>query len=106
MKKNIKSYSTTISTNDLYEGEPLKAKILRMLENNEPITEVLHAEYTDKKFGVLPGFDIRTDRFEVAREAADKMYQAAEANEIAKNGKESVDNVETPEDESGKKDQN
>ena len=39
--------------------------------------------YTEKKDGVQPEFDIRTDRFEVAIEAMDKINQSA-ANQIAK----------------------
>ena len=40
--------------------------------------------YTEKKDGVQPEFDIRTDRFEVAIDAVDKINQAA-ANQVAKN---------------------
>lgn len=39
--------------------------------------------YTEKKDGVQPEFDIRTDRFEVAIDAMDKINQSM-ANQIAK----------------------
>ena len=40
--------------------------------------------YTEKKDGVRPEYDIRTDRFEVAIDAMDKIRQS-EASQIAKN---------------------
>ena len=40
--------------------------------------------YTEKKDGVQPEFDIRTDRFEIAIDAIDKINQST-ANQIAKN---------------------
>ena len=39
---------------------------------------------TEKKDGVQPEYDIRTDRFEVAIDALDKINQSI-ANQIAKN---------------------
>lgn len=39
--------------------------------------------YTEKKDGVQPEFDIRTDRFEVAIDAIDKINQSV-AEQIAK----------------------
>ena len=52
--------------------------------------------YTEKKDGVQPEFDIRTDRFEVAIDAMDKINQST-ANQIAKSkGKtEAVKDFET-----------
>lgn len=54
--------------------------------------------YTEKKDGVLPEYDIRTDRFEVALDAMDKINQSA-AGQIAKNKgeTEAVKNFETGE---------
>ena len=40
--------------------------------------------YTEKKDGVQPEFDIRTDRFEVVIDAIDKINRST-ANQIAKN---------------------
>ena len=39
--------------------------------------------YTEKKDGVQPEFDIRTDRFEVAIDAIDKINQSV-ANQVVK----------------------
>lgn len=47
-----------------------------MLANKEPINEEVETAFTNKKDGVLPAYDIRTDRWEIAQEAAGKMYEA------------------------------
>jgi hypothetical protein len=53
----------------------------------KPITwrmEYFQQSTRKKKDGVQPEFDIRTDRFEVAIDAIDKINQST-ANQIAKN---------------------
>ena len=47
-----------------------------MTENKEPITDEVETVFTNKKDGVTPAFDIRTDRWEVAQEAMGKVYQS------------------------------
>lgn len=69
---------------DVYECESLTEKLRRMTENKEPIKAEVERIYTEKKDGVLPAYDIRTDRFEVAREAIEKMTNAAEASKALK----------------------
>lgn len=68
-----------------YEAEPLEIKLRKILETNEPIEEISPEIYTDKKDGVLPQYDIRTDRFEIAMEAMNKISQA-ELADTAKSG--------------------
>lgn len=74
---------TILHINTTYEAETLTEKLRRLTEQKEPIKEEVEIVYTNKKDGVLPGYDIRTDRFEVARIAKEKIGQA-EASEIAK----------------------
>lgn len=57
----------------LEEGESLMKKLRKMLEKGEAPDETLPIIYTDKGEGVLPGYDIRTDRYEVLREATEKL---------------------------------
>lgn len=59
-----------------YQGESIEGKIARIVENKEPITDGAPIIYTEKKDGVLPQFDIRTDRWDIALEAMDKVNQA------------------------------
>ena len=46
---------------ELQEGETMEQKVAKLVENNEPITDGAPIIYTEKKDGVLPQYDIRTD---------------------------------------------
>lgn len=83
MRKPTYTINRTLFVNETYEAEPLEVKMRRILETNEPIDESLPEIYTDKKDGVLPAYDIRTDRFEIARVAMEKIG-SAQASEMAK----------------------
>lgn len=63
-----------------FEGESIEKKVTKLIENNEPITDGAPIIYTEKKEGVLPQFDIRTDKWEIAQSAMD----LANASKIAK----------------------
>lgn len=68
-----------------YQAEPREVKLRKIIngESNNMEDGVFPTIYTEKKDGVQPEFDIRTDRFEVAIDAIDKINQSA-ANQIAK----------------------
>jgi len=83
----IPNYSTTlIKCNRTKEGETIEQKVKRLVENKEPIKDGSPIIYTDRAEGVNPAFNIRTDRFELATEAMDKVYRSkkAQRDEIAK----------------------
>ena len=69
-----------------YQAEPREVKLRKIIngEANNMEDGVFPTIYTEKKEGVQPEFDIRTDRFEVAIDAIDKINQAV-ANQVAKN---------------------
>lgn len=69
-----------------YQADPREVKLRKIVsgEANNMEDGVFPTIYTEKKDGVQPEFDIRTDRFEVAIDAIDKINQSA-ANQIAKN---------------------
>ena len=69
-----------------YQAEPREVKLRKIIngEANNVEDGVFPTIYTEKKDGVQPEFDIRTDRFEVAIDAIDKINQST-ANQIAKN---------------------
>lgn len=73
--------NSTMTNVELYEGETIETKVRRIVLNKEPITDGAPIIYTEKKDGVLPQYDIRTDRFEIALEAQDLIV----ANQSAKN---------------------
>lgn len=68
-----KSPKTSISRNESVEGETIEQKIKRALNNGEGISDHAQVIYTERKEGVLPEYNIRTDRWEIAAEAADKI---------------------------------
>lgn len=66
-----------IKTNYEYqEGESIENKVRRITENNEPITDGAPIIYTNRDDGVLPAYNIRTDRWEIAQAAMDAVNQA------------------------------
>lgn len=69
-----------------YQAEPREVKLRKIIngEANNMEDGVFPTIYTEKKDGVQPEFDIRTDRFEVAIDALDKISQSI-ADQIAKN---------------------
>jgi hypothetical protein len=73
MYKVIKQHSTTIVQNDSTEGETIEQKIERIVNNGEPIKDGSPTYYTEREDGVLPEYNPRTDRFEVAIDAMDKV---------------------------------
>lgn len=89
----MKSYKQNkIPTNRVFinkskEGETLETKIERMVNNKEPLNSEAPLIYTERKDGVQPAYDIRTDRFEVAIDATTaiaKSYKARREERQAK----------------------
>lgn len=76
MIKHIITEETSIKVNNSVEGETIETKIDRIVTNKEPITDGAPIIYTERKDGIIPAYDIRTDRFEVAIEAMDKVVKS------------------------------
>ena len=82
-KQNARVKSTLTSV-EVTEGEPIELKIERVVSNKEPITDGAPAIYTERKEGVISAYNIRTDRFEIAAEAMDKVSGSIQAKRDAK----------------------
>jgi hypothetical protein len=80
MYKYPKYPTTCIETPERLEGETLETKIERIISNNEPITDGAPIIHTERKDGVVSAYNIRTDRWEIATDAMDKVS----ANILAK----------------------
>ena len=78
--KRTRYLNTYMGEVESFEGETIERKVAKLLENNEPITDGAPIIYTEKKDGVLPQYDIRTDKWEIAQSAMD----LANASKIAK----------------------
>lgn len=85
--KTGKNRNGCIDNPDLtYEAEPREVKLRKIISGEASNMEdgVFPTIYTEKRDGVRPEYDIRTDRFEVAIDAIDKINQST-AGQIAKN---------------------
>lgn len=76
-------WKTPISVNMTEVGETIEEKLRKILQNKEKIGQEFQLIYTNRKDGVLPEYNIRTDRFEVAQEARSKLNKY-ERDQIAK----------------------
>lgn len=88
-----------ITKNDSYEAEPLEVKLRRATEEKKPIESVAPMIYTEKSKGVIPEYDIRTDRFELAQEAMSKLNRV-KFGDMAKN--EAIPGAENVPEQSGR----
>src|SRR5690606_1907529 len=83
--------TTSFNINNSTEGETIEQKVARALNNGEGITDSAQVIYTERRHGVLPEYNIRTDRWEIAVDAMDKIQKEntakREANIIKMNTK-------------------
>lgn len=102
-----KFYPKLVKTNyEFNQGESIEEKVKRITENNEPITDGAPIIYTNRDDGVLPAYNIRTDRWEVAQQAMDAVNQANLAKsknygKIEKEDKKALDSQDISNSESG-----
>lgn len=75
-----------------YEAKTIEKTVAVMIENKEQIKADSPMVYTEKKDGVLPQYNIRADKWEIAQKAMDRVNKEKIAKGIA---------METPE-EKGK----
>lgn len=80
MKKIEVKTTGKLQVNESYEGEPLETQLEKITTQKTPIDATSPIIYTERKEGVKPEYDIRTDRWEIAQEA---MEQVSKTN-IAK----------------------
>lgn len=98
-KEWISRQTHGIVKNDSYEAEPLEVKLRKATEEKKPIEAIAAMTYTEKSKGVIPEYDIRTDRFEIAQAAMEKLNSVKFA-ETAKT--ESIAGVENIPEQSGR----
>lgn len=82
IKRAIKNSNTYIDVNDSYLGETIEMKMERVVNSGEPINEGASMIYTDRKDGVRPELNIRTDRWDVALDAMDKVTKSQLAKRV------------------------
>ena len=94
IKVDLNKRKSQLESVEIVEGEPIELKIERITNNNEPITDGAPEIFTERKDGVISAYNIRTDRWEVAAEAMDKVSGTIQAMRDAK-GKVSKSKEET-----------
>lgn len=60
------------------EGELIEIKVGRIVDLKEPITDSSPYLETPANEGVIPEFDIRTDKFDLALDTLTNMYRSKE----------------------------
>lgn len=103
MYKTNKMWTTTLSVNNSYQGERIEQKMERILNNKEPIKDSSPLIYTERKDGIKAETDIRTDRWEIAVEAMDKVSRTLRARRENKPnlGKEAQEGMKREENTGG-----
>lgn len=94
MFRKAKYTETQLTGVELEEGECLNDKLSKLKEQGGQIETGSPSIYTERKDGVLPETNIRTDRFEIAQNA---MQRSVEANRNAKARKEAEEAAKTTE---------
>lgn len=79
----VKNNNDRLKSIEIYEGESIETKCARIIQNKEPITDTAPIIYTAKEDGVLPAYNIRTDRFDIAMDAYDKITRSSAKKEQA-----------------------
>lgn len=76
MYKYRQTQRTTLKVNKSYEGETIEQKVDRILNDKQPITDGAPLIWTERKDGVNPNYNPRTDRWEYAVEAYDTLSKS------------------------------
>ncbi len=78
-KQNVMS-KTSIVQNESSKGNTIEEQVGRMTQNGEPLSDGENELiYTDKADGVLPAYNPRADRFDIALDTVDKIQKSETA---------------------------
>lgn len=58
---------------DAYEGQSIENRCKKLVETGEPIKDTSPLIYTPKEKGVMPQYDVRADKWEIAQNAMDRV---------------------------------
>lgn len=79
-------HKTPMNPIETFEGEFIEEKVARVVENKEPIEDGAPIIYTERKDGVIPAYNIRTDKWDIALTAMDQVNKNWEAKNMEKPG--------------------
>lgn len=77
-KFNQKTNDFFIQNAEPYEGETIEEKIERLMTTEGAVAADMDAApiYTEKKNGVMPEYNVRSDKWDIALEAMDEVNMA------------------------------
>ncbi len=78
-KKSFKRNLSGYAPYEFKEGELIEEKVARLTQEKSPINDGAPIIYTERKDGVLPAYDIRTDRWDIAQAAMEINQKAISA---------------------------
>ena len=78
LRSNIKIETTFV------DGTPIEKQIANAMSVQEPIDNSSPIQFTKRSDGVLPDFDIRTDKWDVAQKAMTAVADKVRQNRISK----------------------
>lgn len=85
---------TNFDINESVEGQSIEEKLRETTLNGQPIESAAPLLYTDRKDGVLPEYDIRTDRWDIAQQTVDKIVRTKIAKTQEPNNSQSSQTLE------------
>ena len=72
-KPRIIANSYTQFRVESYEGQSIEDRCKKLVETGEPIKDTSPLIYTPKEKGVMPQYDVRADKWEIAQNAMDRV---------------------------------
>lgn len=72
-----------VKRNECYKAETIEQEVSRALNNGEKLEHTKTLIYTEKKAGTPAGYNIRTDRFEIALDAIETLEKSKTARREA-----------------------
>ena len=72
-KPRIITKSFTQFRVESYEGQSIEDRCKKLVETGEPIKDTSPLIFTPKEKGVMPQYDVRTDKWEIAQNAMDRV---------------------------------
>ena len=79
-------HESSMKAVETFEGEFIEEKVARVVENKEPIEDGAPIIYTERKDGVLPAYNIRTDKWDIALTAIDQVNKNWQTKNMEKPG--------------------
>lgn len=71
-----------LKVDETFEGKTLEQEVEKMIVEKTPIDNSKPMIYTDRADGVIAGYNIRTDKWEIAQNAMSKVSKATEWSKV------------------------